>query len=292
MQFGQGLVQRSIARTHLPTPKHTTSILHGAVQDHLSTLNATMELLPSLMKYPHLVERSRPTLWHTDLHMGNIFVSPQDYTHIVGLIDWQSTSISPLFLQVRWPVFLTPPEGYIEGAELPKLPANFEDFDTDDKEIALFQKTQATCAKAYEVATYLNNHDAYTAKWDFAEPLRELFTRIGDTWDDGIIPLRTCLLQIFEKWEEMGFPDPCRIHFTPTEIASRGRQFLEYTQWHEVQDFAKKYLSTDAEGWVPPEADWPKKQLQNKMLMNLMVERLETQKTSEEVRQMWPFPMQ
>jgi len=65
---------------------------------------------------------------------------------------------------------------------------------------------------------------------------------------------------------------------------------LEYSQWHEVQNFAKKYLSTDAEGWVPPEADWDKEQLQNKTLLDLMVERLETQKTAEEVRQMWPFP--
>jgi len=170
------------------------------------------------------------------------------------------------------------------------LPSNFQDLDTDKKEIALFQKYRAICAKAYEVATYLNNHDAYTAKRKFAEPLRELFRRIEDTSDDGIVPLRTCLIQIFEKWEEMQFPDQCPIYFTPTEVASHGREFLEYSQWHEVQNFAKKYLSRDAEGWVPPEADWDKKQLQNKMLLDFMVERLETQKTAEEVRQMWPFP--
>lgn len=41
---------------------------------------------------------------------------------------------------------------------------------------------------------------------------------------------------------------------------------------------------------VCPEADWDKRQLQNMMLLDLMVERLETQKTAEVVRQMWPFP--
>ena len=290
LQLGIGLARRSIARTRLPAPENKIPLLHGTVQDHVSILDATTRLLPSLTKYSPLLERSRPTLWHTDLHMGNIFVSHEDHTRVVGLIDWQSTSISPLFLQARWPAFLSPPEGYREGAELPKLPANFEELDADEKEIALFEKDQATCAKAYEVATYLNNHDAYTARWDIVQPLRELFSRIGDTWDDGIIPLRTCLIRIFESWEQMSFPDPCPVHFTSAEIASHERQFSEYTQWHEIQDFAKKYLDTDAEGWVPPRADWAKKRSQNKALLDLMTKRLELQKSGDEVRRMWPFP--
>lgn len=207
LQLGIGLVRRSIARTCLPAAENTIPTLHSTAQDHVSTLDTTTKLLPSLMKYAPLQERSTPTLWHTDLHMGNIFVSQEDHTRIVGLIDWQSTSISPLFLQARWPVFLMPPEGYCEGAELPKLPANFEELDANEKEIALFEKDRATCAKAYEVATYLNNHDAYTARWDIPEQLRELFSRIGDTWDDGIIPLRTSLIQIYESWEQTAFPD-------------------------------------------------------------------------------------
>ena len=72
-------------------------------------------------------------------------------------------------------------------------------------------------------------------------------------------------------------------------IAYHERQLSEFTQWHEIQEFAQKYLDTDAEGWLPPGADWAKKQLQNEALLELMIERLETQKP-EEVRQMWPFP--
>ena len=289
MQFGIGLAQRSIARTRLPVAANTIPLLHGTVQDHVSILDTTIKLMPSLTKCPSLLERSRPTLWHTDLHMGNIFVSQEDHTRIVSLIDWQSTSISPLFLQARWPVFLSPPEGYCEGVELPKLPANFEELDASEKEIALFEKDQATCAKAYEVATYLNNHDAYTARWEIFEPLRELFLRSGDTWDDGIIPLCACLVRVFENWEAMGFLEPCPIHFTSAELASHERQSSEYTQWHEIQDFAKKYLSTDAEGWVPPGADWAEKRLRNKALLDLMTDRLKSQKSGDEVRQMWPF---
>ena len=290
LQYGIGLVRRSIARTCLSPPANTIPQLHGAVQDHISVLNVTTKILPSLTKYLPLIDRSRPTMWHTDLHMGNIFVSQEDHTQIVGLIDWQSTSISPLFLQVRWPEFLKPSEEYCDGTGLPKLLANFDDLDADEKEIALFDKERATCAKAYEVATYLNNHDAYTAKWKFFEPLRELFLRCGDTWEDGIIPLRTCLIRISERWKQIGLPDPCPIHFTAADIACHERQFSEYTQWHEIQEFARKYLDTDDEGWVPPEVDWAEKQSQNMALLELMAARLETQMSADEVRRIWPFP--
>ncbi len=289
-QFGIGLARRALARTRLPAAKNMAPALHGTVEDHVVMLDLATKLLPSLTTYPPLQERSRPTLWHTDLHMGNIFVSQEDPTRIICLIDWQSTSISPLFLQARWPAFLSPPEGYSKGKELPKLPANFEELNADEKGIALFEKERATCAKAYEVATYLNNHDAYTAHWDLADPSRELFSRIGDTWDDGIIPLRTCLIRIFEGWERIGFPDPCPIHFSPSQIVSHEQQLSEYSQWYEVQDFAKKYLDTDAEGWVPPGADWARKRSQNKALLDLMSERLASLKSGEEVRRMWPFP--
>lgn len=291
LKFGLGLTQRSIARTRLRPARNTIPLLHGAVQDHVSILNATEKLLPILTKHPRLLEGSRATMWHTDLHMGNIFISQEDHTRITCLIDWQSTSISPLFLQARWPVFLSPPKGYCEGLELPRLPENFGDLDADEKEIALFENGRATSAKAYEVATYLNNHNAYTARWEMLDPLREHFLRIGDTWDDGVIPLRTCLIRIFENWEQMGFPDSCPIHFTSAEIASHEKLLSEYTQWYEIQDFAQNYLDTDAEGWVPPGADWAEKRLQNKALLELMIERLKTQKPEGEVRRMWPFPL-
>ena len=89
----------------------------------------------------------------------------------------------------------------------------------------------------------------------------------------------------------MGFPNSCPIHFTSAEIASHEKLLSEYTQWYEIQDSAQNYLDTAAEGWVPPGADWAEKRLQNKALLELMIERLKTQKPEGEVRRMWPFPL-
>lgn len=99
-------------------------------------------------------------MWHTNLYMGNIFISQEDHTQITCLIDWQSTSIFLLFLQVWWPAFLSSPEEYCEGPERPKLPENFDNLDPNERNIALFENDRATSAKSYEVATYLSNRDA------------------------------------------------------------------------------------------------------------------------------------
>jgi hypothetical protein len=45
-------------------------------------------------------------LWHDDLHLGNIFVDPSEPTKVVGLIDWQSTELSPLYFHARQPHFI------------------------------------------------------------------------------------------------------------------------------------------------------------------------------------------
>ena len=88
----------------------------------------------------------------------------------------------------------------------------------------------------------------------------------------------------------MGLPKSCPIHFTSAEIASHERQFSEYTQWREIQEFAQKYLDTEAEGWLPSGADRVKKRSQIEALLELMIERLETQKSEGEVSRMWPLP--
>ena len=113
-------------------------------------------------------------------------------------------------------------------------------------------------------------------KMEIIRPITRIFLAfLGDTWDDGIVPLHPCLTQIVESWQRMGLPEPWPIHFTFAEIASHERQFSEYTQRREIQEIAQKYLDTDAEGWIPPGADWVKKRSQIEALLELMIERLE-----------------
>ncbi len=263
----------------------------GSQEDHKSLLRLTMDLIPIIASYSLLHRSSMPVLWHTDLHMGNIFVSEQDPSVIVSLIDWQSSSISPMFLQARWPVFLEPPKNYIRGLNLPKLPENFGSLGCEDKEIAIREKEQASRAKAYEVSTFRQNKIVSNCL-RVPQRIRELFLRCGDTCDDGIIPLRECLIGISREWSELGFTGTCPFSFTDEELGRHESEWEAYCQWHEIQGVARKALDTDADGWISPEVDWTAKKAQNKALYALFMDRLALEKPSADPTEMWPFPIQ
>jgi len=235
-----------------------------------------------------LQKNSPPTLWHTDLHMGNIFVSESEPSKIVSLIDWQSVSISPLFLQARWPVFLEPPDDYIKGFVHPQLPSNFQSMDDDDKELATYKFKQASRTKAYETSTFLKNRDAYHAM-NVPRVFRELFVRCGELFEEGVEPLRACLIEIYQSWEQLKLPGTCPFSFTPEEISAHGAAFKEYEELHRVQKFAMEFLDTDLEGWIAPSMNFEEKHAQNKVLFEYYLENLAYGKSREELLRFWPF---
>lgn len=174
--------------------------------------------------------------------------------------------------------------------EIPKLPEDFEELDTDDKELARVQKLEAVSSKAYELQNSFDNRLVYCAIWKFDARLREVFRRVGDTWDEGIVRLREALIAIHQQWEVMGFSTPCPITFTAEEVAAHAQQFDKCSQWVEVQDLAKKLLCTDDYGWVMPGVDFAWKQDQNKRLLELAIKHFEAQLSEDEMRAIWPFP--
>jgi hypothetical protein len=123
-----------------------------------------------------------------------------------------------MFLQVDWPVFLIQSPGYERGPIKPKLPDNYDELDSEEKKLAEFERDQATRTKAYEICSYRKNRDAHQAM-NIPSCLRELFLRCGETWAEGVIPLRACLIQIYLDWEELGFMGECPYDFSEQEIA-------------------------------------------------------------------------
>lgn len=75
---------------------------------------------------PSDVDLRKPTIWHQDLHVENIFVDPTAPTKVTSILDWQSTEIAPLFVQARLPQFLEHEGPRAEGLQRPRLPPNFD----------------------------------------------------------------------------------------------------------------------------------------------------------------------
>lgn len=185
------------------------------IKDEIALLQKAADVMAKIESCSSLERDSRPILWHTDLHMGNIFVSESEPSKIVSLIDWQSTSTSSIFLQARWPVFLRPPEEYVDGFVQPQLPSDFESMDEDDKRLATYRFRQASRTKVYETSTYLKNPDAHSAVMNMPCVFRELFTRYGEVFEERVEPLRACLIEIFQSWEQLKLPGTCQFSFTP-----------------------------------------------------------------------------
>lgn len=232
---------------------------------------------------------SRPVLWHTDLHMGNIFVSDEDPTTIVSIIDWQSISISPLFLQARFPEFLEVGDDFILKSPVPQLPPGYATMDADDKQIAEYKVRQATMAKAYEVASAVHNPPGHKALF-MPKFLQDLFTQCVDISEEGIIPLRASLLQIADAWHDLAFKAKCPFSFHDEELQNHTQQFQQHRDFHAIQDVARKLLDTDTEGWISPHIDFACKSQQNKELRDEVARRSsEYNKSPEEVCRIWPF---
>ncbi|KAL5348084.1 hypothetical protein ACLOAV_006564 [Pseudogymnoascus australis] len=268
--YGKAIANTQINRIAHEVQMQSGTFYHGTSAEQIALLQDTIKIMELLDANSILSHNAQPIIWHSDLHMGNIFVSPNDQSRIISFIDWQSISILPAFLQAQWPEFLKQPKNYPEGFVKPTLPDGFENLDSSDKGLATLEWNQAKRAKAYEVSNFLENRPAHNAV-NVPRVFKELFVRCG------------------ENWTLLGFVGNCPYSFSDAEIQENESRFQDYHAWHEVQELAKTCLDTDAEGWISPKLDFEEKQRQNKELLGLLIERMAEEKAASEVTKMWPF---
>lgn len=199
----------------------------GSNETHLKILEAAMKVIPVLANTLLLQHHSEPCLRHADLHMGNIFVSEDNDPDVVGIIDWQFTSVLPRFIQIGWHPFLGPPENYQTGPIQPELPSDFASMDSDDQAFELSQLDRALLTKCYEAALNKAHPGSYSSLLQVHDTLRSLFVLCERTFKDGIVPLRDSLIQLFQNWHRIGLPDGCPIQFLEEEIMSHQKQLVE-----------------------------------------------------------------
>ncbi|KAL6711319.1 hypothetical protein ACN47E_005850 [Coniothyrium glycines] len=290
--FGLALVEREIGRVERSGPIPAIGPPRGSSEDQLIALNMTKEVMSRIDTVTLINRVSRPVLWHTDLHMGNIFSkpNPEDPAKICSIIDWQSTVISPLYLQARFPDFLSVDDEYKLGlTERPKVPHDFEIMDANDKKLAALKYENTKMSKFYELNTahrHMRVHDALL----MPQFTRELFIRLGEVSKEGAIPLRSCLIEFANAWSELGFLGECPFSFSEEEIQKHEQQFQEYRDFHQIQEIARKSLGTDSEGWISPYLDFEERQRMNtELLHEIMLKSKYFNKTPAEIHGIWPF---
>ena len=216
-----------------------------------------LQQLRSIMKYlvPEPQEHHnlyQSLIWHKDLHLGNIFISPAG--SITSLIGWQETAAEPLFLSAEIPKFL----GTESGVLRLELPKDFASTHEPEKSRIRIEYYQSMLQKYYlgclgeempEIFHFLNN-----------DPLIELRQHTAvlaggslDHQTDSLL-YRELLIRIRRNWKNIistGSDSTCPISITPDELkqhqadARRWNSFKDTLQQHEIP--------VASDGWVPKE---------------------------------------
>jgi hypothetical protein len=149
--FGNALVNREVCRIKLNggAAKNPAIAWRGSISEDadIEILHLAAEMTKRMDSGPFSEKYARPALWHTGLHLGNIYLSDDDPTEIASIIDWQGIRIAPLLDQVRFPVFIEMDQDYLVGGPVPQPPEDIDHMDSDDQLLARYKYKQALMAR-------------------------------------------------------------------------------------------------------------------------------------------------
>lgn len=147
---------------HLPKPLVSISGRYVPIRaKKLAALEAYMKIFEVLLPTDSSLTKSH--IWHSDLHTENIFVSTEDPTEIVGIIDWQAVALSPLYENAVQPAILDYDGPSLNGLERPEEPSNLQELDPDARKIAFNNWIDMTIASYYRTLIHRDNPRLYHA---------------------------------------------------------------------------------------------------------------------------------
>lgn len=229
--------------TRFAKPRHPADPLRqsdsqGSPDCHIKLLDKSLEVVPHLIPHPG---QNRSVLWHSDLHLGNIFVKKNQ---IVSIIDWRGCSSLPVFHACRLPKFLN-----IHGPLLFDLPSA-TGLTPQEKEENL-QRYQLTQLQRLYISKFCQIDNDVVSALSFPQALtrQQLIDFSGYTWeDDGLFLFREMMIRTWREWMEFtGQPQSsCPVTFGADELASH---VAEGTSWEDRRELFSA-LGIPIGGWV------------------------------------------
>ena len=239
-------------------------------------------------------------LWHTDLHLENIFVNETCPTEITGIIDWQGVHISPAFMHVCYPSFIDHEGPKLEGFKKPELPPNFTELDALSKENARNLHQAQSLLLLFKIGVQMETPDVMRVL-HYQETLPcQIMVMIGAINGDGEPYLQSLLTQLSDPdiWKEVvraasGDTDdvPCPLAYTSEALS---KQEEDMTKWAEAIEKKARVIEELGAytGWngavMPDQFDQMKEALQNAKTRFLDTES-RTPAEREQWERAWPF---
>ncbi|CAA9963930.1 hypothetical protein PTMSG1_07289 [Pyrenophora teres f. maculata] len=252
----------------------------GSIETHKTLLQQGRTLLKEMAKNTLVQNAASPLMFHPDLHERNFFVSEEDPTIVSAIIDWQSTSIEPVF----W---------YTDAT--PEFAVPIQDPKDEDK---VEPKSEA-CAKAYDVCIQF-----FSTKLSAARALDEAYFRplryCYRIWEDGAVAFREELIQTLKLWKELGFTGSCPFPLpSHHEMSILQKDYKVSETAQQLKHSLSSLLNTASDGWVPSD-DWEgTESAHRELFQGMLQELLRTEPDDDEsiggeddLRGIWPFDLE
>ncbi|KAJ5086507.1 phosphotransferase enzyme family protein [Penicillium alfredii] len=231
-------------------PKSPVSLYGpGTYRPSRSKKTAVLESYLRLLRFFLPLDRSISSsyLWHPDLHAENIFVNPERPAEVLGIIDWQSSELLPLFDHAREPYFLDFDGSYSGSLNPPQLPDNFDQLDPVEQGKAKSLYLKNSLVTLYRKFTLAKNETLFKAM-DFRRSTSfEMMLLAQNLLVDGESLYLSRILQLQDEWSCLpgvsasGYP-PFPIQFSEAEAASINKDSTGAIRGMEIMRQLKESL--------------------------------------------------
>lgn len=250
-------------------------------------------LLDYLKVAPHLVPKAEqlnvPTIRHPDLSPSNIFIS--DSGDITGIIDWQHTTILPIFIQAKIPKhFQNYGDDDSENFRRPKLAEDFATMADSDKEaeIELYRRRQVHYFYLGYTSDLNKAHFHAMANHDLV--LRnQLYDTAGRPWEGDNTSLQAQLIKTIAQWSEIASPeDDPPVRYSSTEVEECLDRDTKQKNVDEQMQHMRDFIGINIDGLVLNE-EFESARERAKLIKNELAEGADTEEKRIEFDNRWPF---
>ncbi|RPA83015.1 hypothetical protein BJ508DRAFT_413682 [Ascobolus immersus RN42] len=229
---------------------------HPTTEESVKTLKDFISIIDYIVPKDKTV--TSPSLWHHNLTLDNIWVSPDSPTTITSLTNWQTTHLKPLFLTASHPSFLNFPGQKPTIFDLPAPPSTEGLSEEEIKQKNLLFQKQLDWHH-YENQTLEVNDRVYMARQHSLTPSGYLFAFVETAFYVGTPLIQHLLYTIYQKWpefedikDETGKVPPCPLSYTEAEIKEYDEKRARWTEAIIMLRQVLESLGVDvpATGWV------------------------------------------
>ena len=164
----------------------------------------------------------------------------KDPTRITGIIDWQSTSIEPAFIQAaEQPDFAALPRAQ------PFSGGSKDEPQKNEKET----NAASICYQTFDVCLKGRIPKLRVAR-QLDERIIRPFLACHSSWVNSVAAIRQDLIDCSEAWEQYGQIGPCPFTLTNAELIEHNRQYKDLSNALRLKDGLMDTLDVSSDGWV------------------------------------------